>query len=186
MKNTMSVIKKAILSVLVAALALAALPLTNVQAVGNYDLINPPQTGEPSNERLEKIWAREMQFYERLGKVFDNIDAAFEKAQGLIDRASAKGKDVSAVQAALDAFKVSVKTTRPAYEGLNGIVNSHQGFDDTGKVTDAEKAKATVQEMGAKLKEIRSLMGETGKVLREAVRAFRDANKPTTAPDDRD
>jgi hypothetical protein len=85
------------------------------------------------------------------------------------------------VQAALDAFTASVKNTRPTYEGLNGIVNSHQGFDDAGKVTDAEKAKATVQEMGAKLKEIRDQMGGTGKVLREAIKAFRDANKPATS-----
>jgi hypothetical protein len=184
MMKTMFILKKVILSVLVAALALAVFPLTNVYAAGDYDPTNPPKNGQLSNERLEKIWAREMKVYERLGKVFDNGDAVFEKAQRLIDKASANGKDVSAVQAALDAFKASVKNTRPTYEGLNGIVNSHQGFDDAGKVTDAEKAKATIQEMGAKLKEIHSLMGETGKALRAAVRAFRDANKPA-APDER-
>jgi hypothetical protein len=113
--------------------------------------------------------------------VFDNGDARFEKAQRLIDKASANGKDVSAVQAALDAFMASVKSARPTYEGLKGIVNSHQGFDDSGKVTDAEKAKSTVKEMGAKLKEIHSTIGETGKALRGAVRAFREANKPTTS-----
>jgi len=183
MMKTMYILKKVILSVLAAALALAAFPLTNVYAAGDYDPTNPPKDGQLSNERLEKIWAREMKAYEHLGKVFDN-DTVFERAQKLIDRASANGKDVSAVQAALDAFKASVKNTRPTYESLNGIVNSHQGFDDAGKVTDAEKAKATVQEMGAKLKEIHSLMGGTGKALREAIRAFRNANKPA-APDER-
>jgi hypothetical protein len=184
MMKTMSVLKKVILSMLVAALALAAFPLTNVYAAGNTDPTNPPKKGQLLNECLEKIWAREMKIYERLGKVFDNGDATFEKAQILIDKASANGKDVSAIQAALDAFKASVKNTHPAYEGLNGIVNSHQGFDDAGEVTDAEKAKATVQEMGAKLKEIHSLMGETGKALREAIRTFRDANR-SSASDER-
>jgi hypothetical protein len=182
MMKTISILKKVILSVSVAALALAAFPLTNVYAAGNYpDPSNPPENGKLSNERLERIWARELKIYERLGKVFENGDSVFEKAQRLIDKASAYGKDVSAVQAALDAFMASVKNTRPTYEGLYGIVNSHQGFDDAGKVTDTEKAKATVQEMGAKLKEIRSLMGETGKALREAIRAFRDANKPASS-----
>jgi hypothetical protein len=184
MMKTMSVLKKVILSVLVAALALSAFSLTNVYAAGNTDPTNPPKKGKLLNERLEKIWAREMKVYERLGKVFDNGDAAFEKAQRLIDKASVNGKDVSAVQTALDAFKASVKNTRPVYEGLNGIVNSHQGFDDAGKVTDAEMAKASVQEMGAKLKEIRSLMGGTGKALREAIKAFRAANK-SAASDER-
>jgi hypothetical protein len=177
MMKIMSVLKKATLSMLVAALALVAFPLTNVHAAGNYDPTNPPRNGVPSNERLEQIWAREMNVYERLGKIFDDGDARFEKAQGLIDKASANGKDISAVQAALDAFKASVNSTRPAYEGLNGIVNSHQGFDDAGKVTDTEKAKATVQEMGAELKGIRVQMGGTGRDLREAIRAFREANK---------
>ena len=176
----MSVLKKATLSLLVAALALVAFPLTNVHAAGNYDPTNPPRNGVPSNERLEQIWAREMNVYERLGKIFDIGDSRFEKAQGLIDKAKANGKDVSAVQAALDAFKAAVKSARPTYESMNGIVNSHQGFDGAGKVTDSEKAKATVKEMGVMLQEIRSLMGGTGRALREVVRAFRDANKPTT------
>jgi len=180
MMKIKSVLKKAILFVSAAVLVLTALPLTNVYAAGNYDPADPPKDGQLSNERLEKIWAREMKIHERLGMVFDN-DAAFERAQRLIDRASANGKDVSAVQAALDAFKASVKNARPTYESLKGIINSHQGFDDAGKMTDSEKAKATVKEMGDKLKEIRSLMGGTGKALREAVRAFRDANKPATS-----
>ena len=40
MMKMMSVIKKAILSVLVVALALIAFPLTNVYAAGNYDPTN--------------------------------------------------------------------------------------------------------------------------------------------------
>jgi hypothetical protein len=179
--KTTSVLQKAILSVLAAALILAAFPLTKVYAAGSYDPADPPKDETPSNGRLERVWARELKVHEHLGKLFNN-DAAFERAQRLIDRASANGKDVSAVQAALDAFEAAVRSARSTYESMKGIVNSHQGFDDAGKVTDAEKARTTVQEMGVKLKEIRSLIGETGKVLREAIRAFREANKPA-APD---
>ena len=177
--KTISVLKKTILSVLLAVMALAVIPLTNVYAAGNYDPTTPPKDAQTRNARLEQIWARELEVYTRLGDVFNNNSAMFEKTQRLIDKAKANGKDVSAVQAALDAFKSSVKKAQPTYEGLKGIVNSHQGFDNAGKVTDAEKAKATVQGMGTKLKEIRSLLGGTGKALKEAVRAFRDANKLT-------
>jgi len=174
------IFKKAFLLALVAALAVASLPVFSVSAAGAEEP-TPPPAGGLTNERLEKIWARQLKAYEKMGKA----EGFVEKAQGLIDRASANGKDVSAVQAALDAFEEAIKDARPVYESANGIVNSHQGFDATGNVTDPEKAKETVQQMGGKLKEIREAMHGTGKALREAIQAFREANprpERTTTP----
>ena len=107
-------------------------------------------------------------------------DELIERVQKLIDRAEANGKDVSAVQAALDAFAAAVKEANPIYESMKGIINSHQGFDDNGKVTDPEKAKETVSSMHEKMLEIKTVMDGTGRALREAIRAFREANpRPT-------
>ncbi|MBK8822035.1 MAG: hypothetical protein IPN58_05350 [Anaerolineales bacterium] len=64
------------------------------------------------------------------------------------------------------------------YDSMNGIVTLHEGFDASGKVTDAEKAKSTVQEMRTKMQELKSAMGGTGKALRDALKAFREENKP--------
>ena len=80
------------------------------------------------------------------------------------------------MQAALDAFEEAIKDAHPIYESANGIINSHQGFDNDGKVTDIEKAKETVKSMGEKLKEIKESMGGTGRALHEAIKAFREAN----------
>ena len=173
--------KKAVLALLAVELAFAAFPVTGVLAMDDQ----PPQ-GELSNEKLEAAWAGQLKAYNRLGKVFDQKDSRLEKLQELIDKAAANGKDVSALQAALDAFSASIKAAKPTYESMNGIVNSHQGFDQNGKVTDPEKAKSTVQEMRTKLQEVKSKMGGTGKALRDAIKAFRDANKPVKeAPDTR-
>jgi len=177
--------KKTMLFALVAALGLASLPHVNVFAAGHtlanaYDATPPPQI-QITNDRLELIWARQLRIYERLGRV----DGLTEKVQRLIDRAKANGKDVSAVQAALDAFEAQWKEANPIYESIKGIVNSHQGFDANGKVTDSEKAKATVKEMHGKFKEIRDTLNGTGKALREAIKVFREANprlQPTVTP----
>jgi hypothetical protein len=178
MKN---LFKKTILFALVAALAVASLPLVSVSAAGTDDP-QPPQ-GTVTNEKLEQVWARQQQAYEKLGKGFERSDEFIARAQKLIDRAKANGKDVTALQAALDAFEAAVKEAHPTYEGGKGIINSHQGFDANGKVTDAEKAKETVRTMGEKLKEIKSAMDGTGKALREAIKAFREANpRPTKTP----
>jgi len=168
--------KKTVLLALIAALValgVASLPFASVSAMGAYDPPVPPAgQGQISNERLERVWARQLKLSERMGKT----DEFVEKVQSLIDRASANGKDVSAVQAALDAFVDATKDAKPVYESANGIINSHQGFDDNGKVTDTEQAKETVKAMGEKLKEIKEAMSGTGKALREAIKAFRAAN----------
>jgi len=163
--------KKTMLFALTLALSVASLPLFSVSAAG-LDDPTPPVQGQVSNEKLEKAWARQLNRFERIGKT----DQFIQKIQSLIDKAQANGKDVSAVQAALDAFASAVKDAKPIYESMKGIVNSHQGFDANGKVTDAEKAKETVKAMHDKFAEIKTAMGGTGQALREAIKAFRDAN----------
>jgi hypothetical protein len=164
MKN---IFNKMILVVLAAALVFAAFPMTSVFA-----------RGELTHEKLEQVWARQLKNYEKIGKGFEDTDALIAKFQVRIDKATANGKDVTALQAALDAFASALKSGKPTYDSMSGIVNSHQGFDVNGKVTDAEKAMSTVKEMRTKMEELKSTMGGTGKALREALKAFREANKP--------
>jgi hypothetical protein len=169
MKN---IFKKTVLFALITALGLASLPFVSVAAQGANDPTPPAAQAEISNERLEKIWTRQLRSYERMGKT----DEFVAKVQQLLDRAAANGKDVSAIQSALDAFVEAAKDAKPIYESANGIINSHQGFDADGKVTDSAKAKETVKALGEKLKEIRAAMDGTGQALREAIKAFREAN----------
>jgi hypothetical protein len=171
--------KKTILIALVTALGLASLPLASVFAAGQKDPTTPPTL--VTNDKLELLWARQLRIYNRMG----HIDNLIEKAQRLIDRAKENGKDVSAVQAALDALETQWKAAKPTYESIKGVISSHQGFDENGKVTDTEKAKATVMEMRGKFKDIRDTLNGTGKALHEAIKAFRQANprpQATTTP----
>jgi predicted nucleic acid-binding Zn-ribbon protein len=179
MKN---IIKKIILAVSAAALVFAAFPVTSAFAADDA----PPTTGEVSNERLEKVWARQLKAYEKIGKAFADIDAHIAKFQERIDKAAETGKDVSALQAALDAYEAALKAAQPTYASIGSIVTTHAGFDANGKVTDAEQAKSTVEQLRTKMQEVKSTMGETFKALREALKAFREANKPAEPNTDRD
>lgn len=167
----MKIFKNTVLFALAVTLALAAFPFSSASAAGRNDPSTPPQN-PPPNERLEQVWARQLNFYNRFGRT----DALIDKTQQLIDRAMANGKDVSAVQTALDAFKAAVKDAHSVYESMKGIVNSHQGFNENGKVTDPEKARETVQAMRAKIQEVKTRMNGTGRGLRNAIRAYREAN----------
>src|SRR6266498_739298 len=114
-----NIFKKMTLVALAAALVFAAFPVTSVFAQGE----KPPK-GELTNEKLEQIWARQLANYEKIGKGFENTDALIAKFQARIDKAAESGKDVTALQAALDAFAAALKSARPTYESMNGIINS--------------------------------------------------------------
>lgn len=166
----------------IVSLGLVSLPMANAYALGLPDPVTPPAPTGISTDRLEQVWAREQTIYNRLGIFFDNVDQRISKGQELIDKAKANGKDVSALQAALDAFSDAVKQARPIYQSANGIVSSHQGFDANGMVTDQEKAVQTVKDLGGKFKEIRQILLDPGKALRQAIKAFREANRPSATP----
>lgn len=184
MKNLSMLFTKTVLAVLVAVLALAALPITSVSASSLSDSTDPPaDTTRVSDERLERAWVRLQQIYERQRTRLDRADALVERVQGRIDRMKENGKDVAALQAALDAFDDALKEAHPIYESAKGIINSHQGFNADGKVTDQEKAVDTVKDLGEKLKEVREIAGEPGVALREALKTFRDARRPADASD---
>jgi hypothetical protein len=175
--NTLS--KKMLLAVLVLAIGLAALPLTSAYAAGLDQQVTPPQG---DNSRLEKIWARELIAYNNAEARLAKSDEFISKVQNAINNANAKGWDTSAVQSALNAFKAAVQDARPIINSANGIVTSHKGFDDNGKVTDRTQALETVKELGQRLKDARTAMNGTGKALREAIKAFRKAHRPAQTP----
>jgi hypothetical protein len=176
----MKLSKRTVLAAVAAVLVLTALPFASVSAAEQHDASTPPQK-LISNERLERNWQTQIRIYNRLGQ----MDQLTDKVQKLIDRAKASGRDVSSVQAALDAFKTAAKDANPIYEDMKGIISSHQGFDENGKVTDGAKALETVKTMHVKIQQVKNTMNGTGRTLREAVGEFRKANprpQPAATP----
>ncbi|MFZ1042987.1 MAG: hypothetical protein WAN58_16915 [Anaerolineales bacterium] len=173
-------LKKSLIVAMVAVMGLSALPLVNAYA----QAANPPVTptpGQLSNDRLQKVWAKDQTVYARIGKILDSANTVISKIQTRLDAAKAKGKDVSAVQTALDAFSTAVQNVQPIYTDLQTIVQSHTGFDDSGNVTDPTQALQTVQSFKSNAEQIRQAgVSEARKALREAMQAFRQTNSPVT------
>ncbi|MBK6791657.1 MAG: hypothetical protein IPG80_03770 [Anaerolineales bacterium] len=174
MKNTISKIMMALLAV---ALTFAALPATSAFAADE----NPPVV---ANEKLEEAWARLLKVYDRTGKAFADPEAHIAKFQSMIDKAADSGKDVSNLQSALDAYETALLAAKPQYDAIGSTINTHAGFDADGKVTDAQQAQATLKEVRTQMKVVKDAMGGSFKALSEAIKAFRDANKPEQSKDD--
>ncbi len=183
MTNILILLKKFVLVAVIAALGLAALPVTSAFALGAGDDTKPPADAtQPTDQQLENAWARLQRIYEREGNLMNRADQSSSRIQNLIDRLNEKGFEPSSIQAALDAFEADLKDAHPIYESAKGIINAHKGFDANGKLTDRDLAIETIQSLHDKMKEIRDTLGEPFKALREAIKAFREANRPAGAP----
>ena len=172
-----AVLRKIILSLLVITLALAGLPLSSAYAASLSDTATLPAPGASAkfdkNTRLERVLARQNKILKRTGKLYEQADLSFPKIQGRIDKAKAKGLDVTQVQAAFDAFKKALKNARPLYDQAKTSAETHTGFDTNGKVTDASAARETVKSLRETGKQFKDAMDGTLKTLREAVKALR-------------
>ena len=178
--------KKTWLVVAVTALVIAFMTPVSVYAITLSDPIAtpittpiPPQKGI---DRLAQVWVREQDIYAKLGAFLNNINIRITNIQELINKAKAKGKDTSGVQTALDAFSAAVKQTQPIYQSTQGIISSHAGFDGNGQVTDQVQALTTVKNLGEKFKEIHQILSDPRNALRDAIKAYRQANEPNASP----
>lgn len=181
-----TIIRKLTIVALLAALVFAALPQTTTFAAGLNGPTPPPAAGsqvDPAivKARLEIVFSRQQTKVLVMGQAVENIDMLSAKVQKLLDKAKEKGLDVSAVQAAFTAYKASILKGKPLYEQAKEIVSKRTGFDAAGKVTDIEQAKATVKSLSDVIKQHRDVVGDAFKSLREAIKAFREAN-PRQAP----
>ena len=181
MKKMNTLLKKFALVTLVLAIGLAVFPLSGVSAAGLNAPANPP-VSQPGNLLLERVWIRLQLRYEREGNLLTKADAFIANAQALIEKAAQKGWDTSAVQAALDAFSAVIPAAQTAHDRGTAIVNGHAGFDANGKVTDRATAIATTKALAQVLKDTRTAMDGTGRALRQAVRAFRQAHRNAGSP----
>jgi hypothetical protein len=174
-----SIFKKGALIVLVLAIGLAVLPVTGASAASLNDQTN----AQPDFTRLERVWMREQVLFNREGTRLANASIFIARVQSLINKASQKGWDTSSVQAALDALNAVIPAAQGAHNRGTAIIASHAGFDASGKVTDHATAIATTKSLAQVLKDTRTAMNGTGKALREAIRAFREAHpRPADKP----
>ncbi len=165
--------KKIMLTLMIAVLALSALPL-QAQAAGLAEGDTPP--ADPA--RLEKVWARQVNIYNRLTERMGQVDDFTARVAARLDEAAAQGMDVSAAQAALEAFTQAVQAADPLYDQAGEIVAGHAGFDADGKVADQEQAAATVQALGDALKAIREATEPAAIALRQALGELKQNGKP--------
>ena len=132
---------------------------------------------------LAQAYKREQRAAKVQARNLDKATKAEDRAQTLIDKAKENGKDVSALESALAAFKSAVAEAKGSNSQATQILATHAGFDGAGKVTDPTAALKTIEDAGKALKDGRAGVKEAGSALRDAAKAWREANpRPTKTP----
>jgi len=156
----------------VAVAQAAAIPDQTAPAAGQFQ-VGDEQRNERANARLEHL-LKQAQMMLAIQK--DRLDMAREEAafaQERIDAAEARGKDIAAIQAALDMFKTQIEAAQSLSDNAGSILDARAGFDADGKVVDLDQARDTLRQAGDAMREASRTLREAARELRRAARQYR-------------
>ena len=134
-----------------------------------------PPAGD--GKSLEKAYQREQKWLSEQTDHLSKANEAAAKVQSWIDELKSKGKDTSALEAALAAFKQQIAAAQSSHDTAANILSTHAGFDANGQVTDRYLAKQTVKSAYQALSDAHKVLRQAREDLYKAIKAFREANK---------
>ncbi|PWH17104.1 MAG: hypothetical protein DDG60_02995 [Anaerolineae bacterium] len=176
-------LKKLFLLFTLLSLVWLALPAQTVLAAGPQTPSTPSTPSpERAKARLEWAFANQKLAVERIRINLEYQDEFIAGIEERIAQAKEQGKDVSAVEQALAAYKQALVQAQPYYQQALALVQAQAGFDSNGKVTDLEKARQTVQALAESLKQYRQTLREPLQALREALKTLRPQKTEPSNP----
>jgi hypothetical protein len=150
------------------AVGLAFIPQSAVFAAA------PAQTNVDT--RLQNAYLAEQNWLLRQSNALDRSSNAATKLQNLINNASAKGKDVTALQTALNNFNAALPAIQADHQQAANILSTHNGFDASGAVTDATAARNTLLTARQSLSQAHLALTNAVLTMRNALLTWRSAN----------
>jgi hypothetical protein len=136
-----------------------------------------PRSGENADKELNFALQREQNWLERQALALNNAHSAATRAQTLIDKAKAKGTDVTALQTALDSFNTQVAAAQTSHDQAAAILATKAGFDANGQVVDRETAHQTLVSARDNLRQAHLTLRKATLDLRTAIQAWRQQHK---------
>ena len=131
---------------------------------------------------LERTYQRELNWLAAQEDHLNNARTLASKTREWLKKASEKGLDVSALESALDALEAAIAAAQGHHDQAAAVLNAHAGFDDAGKVTDPVAARETVANAHRALSDAHMTLQKGIIDFRQALRAWRDAHRPTPQP----
>jgi thiamine biosynthesis protein ThiC len=162
------------------ALMVALLSLS----VGWEHTFAAPGTGQdPKSKVIEQSYVTAQRHLKLQNTALTRFGTFADKLATVIATAKAKGKDTSALEQALATFRQKLDAARASWQTANDTLASHAGFDAQGKVTDAATARETLKSARSAMQSAHTTIVGARVELRQALAAFRKANRGVVIPD---
>jgi hypothetical protein len=153
-----------------AVVALAALVFAGVAFAAD------PGFQQASDTALENFFMREKIAYNNQGLRLQSANTIISKAGDWITYLKGQGKDTSALESALSAYKSAIQSVQSDHDTAGGAISAASGFDSNGKVTDRKTALQTVINAGKPLRQAHLTLVQGTINFRTAVQQWRAAN----------
>jgi septation ring formation regulator EzrA len=165
MKKILSILSVLLVAGILAG-SLAFVPASSAMAQENIE------------QALTKAYDFEQTWLSKQQTAIDKATQASAKVQELIDKAAASGLDVTALQNALGSFDASMSSVNAEHQSAASALSAHNGFDESGNVTDRQAARETVTTARRALGNAHMTMTQATWALRDAIEAWKNANFP--------
>ena len=143
----------------------------------------PARVGQQvRDERLERVYQREQAWLTTQQQNLDKMNQIVSRVQAYIIAQQGRGKDVSALQAALTTFQQQIATAQSSHNTAATVLSNHADFDANGKVTDPNLARQTLLDGRQALRAAHQIMRQAVVDLHRAIRTWREANGLTARP----
>jgi multidrug resistance efflux pump len=129
------------------------------------------------NARLAQMYRVEQLRLRVQGERLTRVDLFAGKLDTLIAKLKAKGQNTAALDQALAAFRAAIEQARTEWNAAKSTLGSHAGFGTDGKVTDADQARATLEDAHAHMQQAHALAKGAFRDLRAAFIAYRKAHR---------
>jgi hypothetical protein len=131
----------------------------------------------PNGARLENLLKREQILLTNQSQRLALSGKVIAKADEWINNLKDKGKDVSALEAALSDYKAASAKAAADLDTAKGVLGTHAGFDSSGQVTDASQALKTLRAAGKAERQLHLTIAPAAIGFRAAGVDYRQANK---------
>jgi hypothetical protein len=171
--------RKILIAVLiVSTLFLAAFtPAIWPQSAGVAAATPAPPDGKRADKNMAFNLQREQNALQRQQLHLTRAGQVAVKAQDLISKAQAKGINVDDLVKALAEFNTKLASAQKSHDQAASILNTHAGFDSSGKVTDRAAAHQTLVDARDALRQAHLTLESGVLTLRTAIQEWRIQNK---------
>jgi hypothetical protein len=168
--NGMNVVRKVGLAIVAMSVAFATVLMVRPVSPANAAELNQ------GGVLLENLLKREQIVINNQQERLNLSNQAVTTAQQWIADLHAEGKDVAALQTALTAFQAGIAQAQTSFNTAKPVLDTHAGFDGSGKVTDASQALNTLVTAGRAERQFHLTITQATIDFRTAIRNYRQAN----------